>query len=159
MNANQQFCSKCGETVGAAGTASPQSRVRRHISTLAILWILYSGFRLIFGGLLLIPAGAALRRLSQLPFFADMPIGLPGILGPLLGLVFVITLIKLVAGVALGIGLFNRASWARVLGLVLGFFALIHPLLGTALGIYTLWVLLPQNSGQEYETLTREATA
>ena len=45
--------------------------------------------------------------------------------------------------------------WARVLGLVLGFLALLRPPFGTALGIYTLWGLLPDHSGQEYERLSR----
>jgi hypothetical protein len=30
---------------------------------------------------------------------------------------------------------------------------LIHPIFGTALGVYTLWVLLPSLSAQEYERL------
>ena len=53
-------------------------------------------------------------------------------------------------------GLFERESWARTLGLVLGFLALLRFPLGTALGIYTLWVLLPQESGMEYDHLVHE---
>jgi len=41
-------------------------------------------------------------------------------------------------------GLFEREPWARFLGLALGFLALLRFPLGTALGIYTLWVLLPE---------------
>jgi hypothetical protein len=52
-------------------------------------------------------------------------------------------------------GLFEREPWARMLGLVLGFLGLLRFPLGTALGIYTLWVLLPENSGREYERLAR----
>ena len=52
-------------------------------------------------------------------------------------------------------GLFEREPWARFLGLALGFLALLRFPLGTALGIYTLWVLLPENSGSEYERLAR----
>jgi hypothetical protein len=52
-------------------------------------------------------------------------------------------------------GLFEREPWARMLGLVLGFLALLRFPLGTALGIYTLWVLLPQESGVEYERLVQ----
>lgn len=50
-------------------------------------------------------------------------------------------------------GLFERQPWARILGLVLGILALIRFPLGTALGIYTLWVLAPEESGREYEQL------
>src|SRR5260370_33930290 len=47
-------------------------------------------------------------------------------------------------------GLFEREPWARFLGLVLGFLALLRFPLGTALGIYTLWLLLPQTSVNDY---------
>jgi len=52
-------------------------------------------------------------------------------------------------------GLFERESWARMLGLVMGFLALLRFPLGTALGIYTLWVLLPEESGTEYDRLVQ----
>jgi hypothetical protein len=48
-------------------------------------------------------------------------------------------------------GLFERQPWARVLGIVVGFLALLRFPFGTALGIYTLWVLLPESSAREYD--------
>jgi hypothetical protein len=50
-------------------------------------------------------------------------------------------------------GLFERRPWARILGIVLGLLALIRIPFGTALGIYTLWVLLPESSAKEYDGL------
>lgn len=50
-------------------------------------------------------------------------------------------------------GLFEKQPWARTLGIVLGLLALIRIPFGTALGIYTLWVLLPAGSGKEYDHL------
>jgi len=50
-------------------------------------------------------------------------------------------------------GLFERQPWARILGLVLGILALLRFPLGTALGIYTLWVLAPEESAREYDSL------
>ncbi|MGI9175643.1 MAG: hypothetical protein ACR2GR_10040 [Rhodothermales bacterium] len=41
-----------------------------------------------------------------------------------------------------GYGLLKRRSWARVLTLVLGFLNLFNLPFGTALGIYSFWVLL-----------------
>ena len=52
-------------------------------------------------------------------------------------------------------GLFERERWARMLGLVLGFLGLLRFPLGTALGIYTLWTLLPELSGVEYDQLAQ----
>lgn len=52
-----------------------------------------------------------------------------------------ITMISL-PGVICGMGLLQRKPWARVLVLVLGVINLAYFPLGTALGIYTLWVLI-----------------
>jgi hypothetical protein len=41
--------------------------------------------------------------------------------------------------------------------LVVGFVALLSVPIGTALGIYTLWVLLPSQSDDEYKALTQAA--
>ena len=50
-------------------------------------------------------------------------------------------------------GLFERQPWARTLGIVIGFLALFRVPLGTALGAFTLWVLLPENSAREYRQM------
>jgi len=47
------------------------------------------------------------------------------------------------------------ASWARMLAIVFGCFSLLDIPLGTALGIYTLWVLLPARSEEEYRQMAR----
>ena len=47
-----------------------------------------------------------------------------------------------------GIGLLKRRSWARILVVVLGILNLPGVPFGTALGIYTLWVLLKPESEQ-----------
>lgn len=62
-------------------------------------------------------------------------------------------LIRSLLCVVAGIALLRRASWGRMLAIVAAFLMLIHPLFGTALGIYALWVLLPGASGQEYAQL------
>jgi uncharacterized membrane protein (DUF2068 family) len=50
-------------------------------------------------------------------------------------------------------GLYEHTTWARPLGIVIGFLALIRFPLGTALGIYTIWVLLPEASRVECEQI------
>jgi hypothetical protein len=45
-------------------------------------------------------------------------------------------------GVCVGLGLMQRAPWARTAAIVLGVLALFHPSFGTASGVYSLWVLL-----------------
>jgi hypothetical protein len=53
-----------------------------------------------------------------------------------------------------GFALVNRAPWARILAIVAAFLTILKPITGTALAIYTLWVLLPGPSGEEYDQMT-----
>lgn len=50
-----------------------------------------------------------------------------------------------------GIGLLNRQSWAMVLALILGCFKLFSFPIGTAIGVYTIWVYA------EDQRLTKQA--
>jgi len=54
-------------------------------------------------------------------------------------------LAKAAAGFFAGWGLLQREEWARTVALVVGFLALLNVPIGTALGIYTLWVLRRRN--------------
>ena len=51
----------------------------------------------------------------------------------------------------------QHEEWARVFALVVGFIALLNVPIGTALGIYTLWVLLPSQSDEQYKELAQAA--
>jgi len=44
-------------------------------------------------------------------------------------------------GLLAGYGLLTRKPWARVLAIVVGILSLLNFPIGTAIGIYTLWVL------------------
>jgi hypothetical protein len=45
------------------------------------------------------------------------------------------------AGIVAGCGLMSHKNWARVMVMILGIIALVNIPFGTALGIYTLWVV------------------
>jgi hypothetical protein len=53
----------------------------------------------------------------------------------------------------------QREPWARVMALVLGFISLFNLPFGTALGVYTLWVLLPAQSQEEYDSMVAARAA
>ena len=151
-----QFCSSCGKRV--IPTATPQysqayavsdDRVRRHIHRLATLWVVNGVLRFLFVGWLALGG-----RLFLMPFlgrggFGMFPFFSMFTWGPMLAVLAVFGVLHFV----LAWGLYERQPWARYLGLVLGFLALIRFPFGTALGIYTIWVLLPESSGREYERL------
>jgi ABC-type spermidine/putrescine transport system permease subunit II len=69
----------------------------------------------------------------------------------------IIAVLMAVTGFLAGFGLLERRPWARSLTIVLAVIALLHPPFGTALGIYTLWVLLPTESEDEYRRTARPA--
>ena len=148
MAPGQQFCSSCGAQIAEANLLTA-GRVQRHLQLLAILWFVYSFFNLLAGGVLMVLANTLLAHLGRRADVQDVP----GFLQPLLTVVAGFVLIKGLAGFAAGWGLLQRESWGRPLTLVLAFLALIDPPFGTALGIYTLWVLLPGSAGDEYSAL------
>ena len=52
-------------------------------------------------------------------------------------------------GIASGIGLLKRHPWGRILALVVAFLGLFNVPIGTAVSLYTFWVLM-QESATEY---------
>ena len=151
----QQFCGVCGKrTTAPAGTMTPNPllagvslepvdsaarRVQTHIHLLGILWIAYSAL-LLFAGLVVLVIS------HVVPYRADAP----PFISPLLTGIAVIVLSKGAFCFAAGWGLMHRLPWARVLAIVMGILALLSIPFGTALGVFTLWVLLPAGSDAAY---------
>ena len=73
-------------------------------------------------------------------------------------LIAFIIIIFSVPGLIAGIGLLRRSSWARILALIVGCLELISIPLGTMLGIYTIWVLIKEETVQLFSK-EREQTA
>jgi uncharacterized membrane protein (DUF2068 family) len=57
-----------------------------------------------------------------------------------------------IPGIIAGYGLLRRRMWARYLALVIGFLSLFNVPLGTLVGGYTIWVLLPEESAAEFRS-------
>ena len=158
------FCSKCGAPVPAPpppiyGAPQPvlvAPRVQQHVQTLGILWCVYGAYRAITG----IIAALILMGISTPGFISGfgVPRGLPLMpfapwMGGLATLIVVLTSIGAVLDLATGISLLMRKSWGRILAIVIAILSLIRIPFGTALGIYTLWVLAPSTSGAEYDAI------
>src|SRR5713226_7519754 len=181
LTAGAQFCSKCGKAIlgggaatspatgramGQAGAygvpagaaAGSDGRVRRNLRTLATLWMINGILRLAGAGSMIIFGGVFFPFLRGWRGPGAWPMGGWGLDGFLSRGIFSAGVVLAMFGVVhwgLAWGVVGRESWARMLGLVLGFLALVRFPLGTALGVYTLWVLLPQESGAEYDRLAR----
>ncbi len=158
MDASQTICQRCGRQSAPIATYAPvpyhRNRVHRHMQTVAILWIAYSLWILLHWA---IAVGVLAGAFSN---WGHMSHGFDGFDGFqffhatwLVPLITVFLVGRAILCFGTGISLIRRASWARMLAIIAAFLALIHPFMGTILGIYTLWVLLPAASGQEYEQM------
>ena len=151
VEAGQAFCSKCGkQIVGPISVMqSYPGRVQQHVHLLGILWLAMSALNAV-GAIVLLMLGNVLfphlREMKDVP--SDVPVGFLTALFTTLG---IIILAKAALGFFAGWGLMQRETWARVLVLVLAFISLFNIPFGTAIGVYTLWVLLPGQSQQEYD--------
>lgn len=176
----QKFCNRCGQPIGGPATLAsapvppppvspppsastyggpsgsaaytspqPRSRVATHLRTLGILWIIVSAFRLLPAlGLL---AFGHMGRFG-FPFTTSH---WPLFMGPFLGGLGLVLSVTAVIGLAAGWGLLDRRPWARMLAIVIGCLSLLSFPFGTALGIYTLWVLASAGADVEYERMAR----
>jgi hypothetical protein len=132
-------------------------RVQRNLQTLGILWCVLGVYRVISGliGVIFLRAFTTHNFGNDAWIFggrfhgAFPPMWMAG-LWPMIA--FATVFAAAVALVA-GYGLLNRRPWGRIVAIVAAILALIKFPLGTALGIYTLWVLAPGASGLEYDAL------
>jgi len=152
ITAEQAVCPHCGKsTTGARVASAARMRVAEHLHVLAILWF-------VDGALLLIPAiiMIVLASVSTVPLarhdvdrFALAFV--PGLFVMLAVLFLVLAALRFVAGW----GLLKLEPWARIYAIIMAFLDLIHIPLGTALGVYTLFVLLPDAAGDEYRQMSQ----
>lgn len=162
------FCSSCGRpfpgTMYQAASAVPRTpvyvvrfnRVNQHIRILGVLWLVAGVLRAIgvgwiwFVGRMILP-DVLNAVVPHVAFGEPLTRIVQG------GLAFASGLLVLQAVLAFLVawGLLERQSWGRVLAIIAGIISLWHIPLGTALGVYTLWVMLPYSSETEYRSLVR----
>jgi len=156
-NPSGQFCPSCGKRlVPPAGFPATQpatrsyseDRVKRNLNGLTTVWLVYG----------------ILRMMGALALFSFGNLMFPWFMGPhnwgwerfvpfglYTGGAFAVALASAYLLVAWGLS--ERQPWARSLAIVLSFLVLLRIPFGTALGVYTLWVLLPDPSRREYDQL------
>ena len=153
LEVGQGYCKRCGKAI--VGAVMPGSgRVARHAHLLAVLWIAYSALSLIGGIILAIVSNTVFVHFQELDTMRGGP---PPFVRPLLMAIACALFVKAAIGIAAGVGLLQRQGWGRTLTIILGIVALFNVPFGTALGIYTLWVLMSPNADQEYKALSRSA--
>jgi hypothetical protein len=119
----------------------------RHINLIGILWIVMGGLALLLGfigfvvlfGVSFIPnvdpeVPFILRTIGSVAVFFFALIGLP----------------KIIAG----IGLLKKKEWGRILTLIVSFISLLNFPLGTALGVYSIVILVKEEAIQLFKAGT-----
>jgi hypothetical protein len=170
--AGQGFCPRCGLVSGMgmpmAGMPRswlPLGLVERRINALAVGWLVYAGLIAATGFLGLAFAHAFLS--GHLGAFGYDPrvwgghgLGHRIGIGPLMPLFFLkfawmAMVVRVGLALAAGLGLMQKSTWGRWVAIVAGCLALIHLPFGTALGIWTLMVLLSAPNAAGYEAMAR----
>ncbi len=115
----------------------------RRIDTAAYLHIGYGILILLIGILIsvLIVGGGALSG-DATAFLVTSGVGI------VLGIVFIVLSVP---SLAAGYGLLKRKEWGRVLAFVMSIIALFSFPIGTAVGGYTIWVLVQPEAREEFE--------
>lgn len=149
ITSEQAVCSKCGRATSVGVMQGGGNRVSQHYRTLGILQIIYSGLHAVAGLATVLVAKFVLGGMFDMaqprpPMFVQPLVEVIG--WCLVG----VSMIGLVGG----IGLLSRAPWARTLTLVAGFIELLNVPIGTALGIYAIWVLLSAGAEDEYRRMS-----
>ena len=144
LTEGSSFCANCGKAVGLSPVVPARGRIAGHLQLLGILWLALGAFRMI-PALVMIALAVARILPPGVPEFVRAVLPMLGVLFLVVGMVSIVT----------GGGLFARQSWARRLAIVFGGLNLVDIPFGTALGIYTLWVLIPEESEREYNLIVR----
>ncbi|NPV07764.1 MAG: hypothetical protein HPY83_07345 [Anaerolineae bacterium] len=115
--------------------------LRLHVNIVGwILIVSHAVFLLIGGFVFVLLAGIGLLSMDAQAF------GVLGVIGSVVGLFLALLALP---GIAAGWGLLARQGWARILAIVVAGLGLFNFPVGTAIGVYTLWVLL-QRSADAY---------
>ena len=156
ISEGQAFCPQCGRPVAFVAAPVPGlefqvENYRSKVRTLAVVWFVYAGLSVL---LTIFGIGVAKSVLGNI--FGNWTGSAPP---PswLIPAIVHFTLLALVfrTGLALaaGWGLMQRAPWGRIVAIIVAFLNLIHFPLGTALGIWTLIMLMGYRNTALYEQM------
>ncbi len=155
----QAFCPQCGRPVTPAvppGAPVPNlayqvESYRGKIRALAIVWFVYAGLSMLFG-----LAGLTFARHFLSRGFGPMMDGgnpLPWFFPMILRFVWIALVARTALAIAAGWGLMENAQWGRIVAIIAAILSLIKFPFGTAMGIWTLVVLLGYRNATLYEQL------
>ncbi len=152
----QGFCPQCGRPAAppippVPGLEFQLQNYAGKVKALGVVWLIYAGFALLTGFAGLAFADAFLSGRFGPWMHGPLP---PEWLGPaILHFAWVFLLVRAGLAAVAGWGLLERSQWGRIVAIVAAILSLIKFPFGTALGIWTLIVLLGYRNSTLYEQL------
>ena len=154
----QGVCPQCGRSAPTAVPSAPgfEFQLQNYagkVKALSVVWFIYAAYSMITGFVGLAFANAFLS--GRFGPWMHGPWGhAPFFFGPaMLHFAWVFVVIRGALALAAGWGLMERTEWGRILAIVAAFLSLLRIPFGTALGIWTLVVLLGYRNTTLYEKL------
>lgn len=162
LDEGARFCKSCGNAVPTSPTiatrivaADPAQVFRHHIRVLGIVWLVYSVFQIIMSIWILAFSHYFLPAMQDAISHADTPFPFPIV--QLFHVVYAISAAYGTAagilGVVAGAMLLQKKPAARALAIVAAFLCVLSFPFGTAVGVYTLIVLMPKDAARNYRQL------
>ena len=158
----QPVCAQCGRPVAPAVPPVPglQFQLESYagkVRALSVVWFIYAAYSVLvgFAGLAFMHAFLNNRfgNWGHSPW-ADGPMP-PMWFGPaIFHFVWIALVVRAVLALVTAWGLYERTQWGRILAIIVAILSLIKFPFGTALGIWTLVVLLGYQNTTLYEQLT-----
>lgn len=152
----QTFCPQCGRPLAPPVPPVPGLQFQLEsfagkIRTLSVVWYIYAGLILVTSIIGMAFANAFLAGRFHHFMNPQMPMEW---LGPaILHFAWIFIVIRVGLAAAAAYGLMEHAPWGRVVAIVAAIFNILKFPLGTALGIWTLVVLLGYRNNALYEQL------
>ena len=125
--------------------------MQTHVKVLGVMYIAVGACMLLLAGFLALTMGsvAGIVGATAEPHDAAIAVPILGIAGT--ALVIMLGIFSLPSLIT-GYGLLYFKPWARIVGIVLSAVSLINFPIGTAIGIYGLWVLLNKETERLFDT-------
>ena len=129
--------------------------MQRNLQAVSSLWFVYAAYRVFEGlvGIFFLHAFTTQDLGAGFPFHHNFVGGGPHWLAALVPIIAAYTVLSGALSVVAGWGLITRKSWGRTFAIIVAVLSLLKFPVGTALGIYTLWVMAPAASALEWESI------
>ena len=125
--------------------------MRDHVRILGILNIIFGVLVILIGLASLIFCGGAAALVVWVADTSHADVVVP-VLGVIGAVIFVVLLLVSLPIIIAGAGLLKYQPWARILTIILSALNLMNMPIGTALGVYGLWVLLNGDAERLFTT-------